>query len=224
MMLRCSKTIPSFLSPSPSSIGHPLKSRFSTASCLSSSTTNAGRNKNIRYYEYKYIEGIERLEKYEPGGYHPLLVGDILRDRYQIVDKLGFGGYSTVWLALDTHKKQYVAIKVGIADQDQPWHEIEILRGLSSAASSASRAHPGRCSIPVILDEFVVDGPNGRHPCYTTVPARCDLRDAAYGYIFPLQVVRALAARITQAIAYMHSRGFVHGGSLYIVALIFIKS
>jgi hypothetical protein len=36
-------------------------------------------------------------------GYHPVMVGDMLKDRYHIVDKLGFGGYSTVWLAQDPH-------------------------------------------------------------------------------------------------------------------------
>lgn len=60
---------------------------------------------------------MEKLERYKPGGYHPLFIGDMLCDRYQIVDKLRFGGYSTVWLALGTHKKQYIAVKVGIADQ-----------------------------------------------------------------------------------------------------------
>ncbi|KAL2820156.1 pyridoxal phosphate-dependent transferase [Aspergillus cavernicola] len=43
---------------------------------------------------YNWIDGAERLEKYEPGGYHPIMIGDTLHDRYAIVDKLGFGGYS----------------------------------------------------------------------------------------------------------------------------------
>ncbi|KAF3492202.1 protein kinase domain-containing protein [Arthroderma uncinatum] len=164
-------------------------------------------DENARYFEYGYIEGVERLEKYEPGGYHPLLIGDIIHDRYKIVNKLGFGGYSIVWLAHDIRDRQYVAVKVGIAGLAR--HEFEVLRDLSSTASSIS--HPGRSSIPNILDEFSVEGPNGAHLCYTTAPARCDLKDVACGRIFSLQVARALAARITQALAYVHSRGYVHG-------------
>jgi hypothetical protein len=46
--------------------------------------------------QYKWIPFVERLEQYEPGGYHPITAGQVLHDRYLIVDKLGFGGFSTV--------------------------------------------------------------------------------------------------------------------------------
>jgi serine/threonine-protein kinase SRPK3 len=32
------------------------------------------------------------------GGYHPTAVGDVFDSRYQVVRKLGWGVYSTVWL------------------------------------------------------------------------------------------------------------------------------
>jgi serine/threonine protein kinase len=85
------------------------------------------------------------------------MIGDMLHARYHIVDKLGFGGYSTIWLARDTRQEQYVAVKVGIADATLP-RETKILRALSS-----SSVHPGRKAIPVPLDEFQVHGPNGIH-------------------------------------------------------------
>ncbi|KJZ76458.1 hypothetical protein HIM_04187 [Hirsutella minnesotensis 3608] len=51
--------------------------------------------------QYHWIDGAENLDKYPEGGYHPIEIGNILHDRYHIVDKLGCGGWSTVWLALD---------------------------------------------------------------------------------------------------------------------------
>ncbi|KKA20009.1 hypothetical protein T310_6007 [Rasamsonia emersonii CBS 393.64] len=51
--------------------------------------------------EYIPLEGVERLERYRPGGYHPVVIGGCLHDRYRIVHKLGFGAYSTTWLARD---------------------------------------------------------------------------------------------------------------------------
>lgn len=41
----------------------------------------------------------EDLENYEPGGFHPVHLGDVYDDQYRVVHKLGFGGFSTVWLA-----------------------------------------------------------------------------------------------------------------------------
>jgi serine/threonine-protein kinase SRPK3 len=31
--------------------------------------------------EYNWVKGVESLEEYQPGGYHPVMVGDILQDR-----------------------------------------------------------------------------------------------------------------------------------------------
>lgn len=44
----------------------------------------------------------ENMSKYRPGGFHPIRLGDTLQDgRYKIYHKLGWGGFSTVWLARD---------------------------------------------------------------------------------------------------------------------------
>lgn len=45
---------------------------------------------------YKSIEGVEGLENYRTGGYHPIQIGDRFHGRYRVVDKLGHGSYSTV--------------------------------------------------------------------------------------------------------------------------------
>ncbi|CAG8908315.1 unnamed protein product [Penicillium egyptiacum] len=67
-------------------------------------------------FKYNWIDGAENLEKYAQGGYHAIMIGDTLQEIYRIVDKLGFGGYSTAWLGRDLRLEQYVAVKVGIAD------------------------------------------------------------------------------------------------------------
>ena len=41
----------------------------------------------------------EPRERYTEGLYYPVQIGDILDRRYRIEHKLGWGGYSTVWLA-----------------------------------------------------------------------------------------------------------------------------
>ena len=58
--------------------------------------------------DYSYGDSVrsddeEDLEDYKKGGYHPVSIGDRLHhDRYIVVRKLGWGHFSTVWLAYDT--------------------------------------------------------------------------------------------------------------------------
>ena len=50
----------------------------------------------------KVIAMEEFFEKYRPGGYHPVKPGDTFDGgRFSVVRKLGWGQYSTVWLAKD---------------------------------------------------------------------------------------------------------------------------
>ena len=44
---------------------------------------------------------VESPARYRPGGYHPVHLGDVYCKRYKVIHKLGFGTYSTVWLARD---------------------------------------------------------------------------------------------------------------------------
>ena len=105
-----------------------------------------------------------------------------------------------------THEAECVAMKVGIADSLS--REMKCLQDLSKPST-----HPGRHAIPSPLDEFKVNGPNEVHPCYTMVPARCNLKEVSFSRLFPLDVVRALVGGLVMAIAHMHSCGYVHGGS-----------
>lgn len=56
---------------------------------------------------YAYSEEEEEEEEgyddYKPGGYHWVNIGDTLHNgRYKIQLKLGWGHFSTVWLAYDS--------------------------------------------------------------------------------------------------------------------------
>lgn len=54
------------------------------------------------YEQSDLLYNQERLSKYRPGGYHPVCLGDTFKNgRYEIQHKLGWGGFSTVWLAHD---------------------------------------------------------------------------------------------------------------------------
>lgn len=59
---------------------------------------------------YDGNDDVENISMYKPGGYHPVHLGDVLpkmsasrKPRYRVMQKLGQGAFSTVWLARDLH-------------------------------------------------------------------------------------------------------------------------
>lgn len=51
---------------------------------------------------YPICTPTEWIEQYRPGKFHPIHLGDLLDNaRYRVIRKLGYGSYSTVWLARD---------------------------------------------------------------------------------------------------------------------------
>ncbi|ATY61342.1 kinase domain-containing [Cordyceps militaris] len=162
--------------------------------------------------EYRWIDGTEDIERYTIGGYHPVMIGDVFNERYQIVDKLGWGGYSTVWITRDLQRDTYVALKIGVAEPRGD--ETSVLKILSNPQPDMlvdPVTSSGWNAIPRLLDEFTIHGPNGEHPSYTTALAEANLKSVLARSMFRLEVARALSVKLVSAIAYMHGRGYIHG-------------
>ncbi|OBT77013.1 hypothetical protein VF21_02968 [Pseudogymnoascus sp. 05NY08] len=163
--------------------------------------------------EYVYIEDVEPMGWYRPGGYHLVSIGDKLRGQYHVVHKLSHGGYSTSWLARDERSQKLVAVKVGTAESNP--HEVNILSALATTApGTTARERCGRVIIPSILDRFDIQGRNGIHPCYVTAPGQASISEAleaSDSVMFELDVARALVAQLALAVAFIHSQGIVHG-------------
>ncbi|RPB18833.1 kinase-like protein [Terfezia boudieri ATCC MYA-4762] len=103
---------------------------------------------------------MECIEKYRPGGYHPVHLGDLFNQRYKVLRKLGYGGYSTVWLARYLSESRYVALKILKANIESPW-ELAIVTTLSDYDVK----HPGYSRVLRLLDHFNHTGSNGTHLC-----------------------------------------------------------
>ncbi|KAM0877023.1 hypothetical protein ACQ4PT_035805 [Festuca glaucescens] len=108
----------------------------------------------------------EGPEGYRKGGYHAARPGDRFADgRFVAQRKLGWGNFSTVWLAYDTLLSRFVALKIQKSARDYAHaalHEIELL-------SAAAKGDPtnSKCVIQ-LLDHFKHAGPNGQHVCLVT--------------------------------------------------------
>lgn len=161
---------------------------------------------------YVSHEGGESLEYYRPGGYHPVHIGDKYKDdRYEIIYKLGSGSFSTVWLSKDHHQNRYVALKVVCADDSSGSSEKRVLEHL---ATQSKQIHTNKKQVALLLDEFFIEGPNGRHLCLVTEPARCSVLSslAEHPWMFQKPIARAIAAQTILGLQSLHQNGVIHGG------------
>ncbi|CAN4118145.1 unnamed protein product [Withania somnifera] len=105
----------------------------------------------------------EGTDDYRRGGYHAVRVGDTFKSgRYVVQSKLGWGHFSTVWLAWDTLMSQFVALKVQKSAQhymEAALDEITILKQIAEGDSD------GEKGVVKLLDHFKHSGPNGQHVC-----------------------------------------------------------
>ncbi|KAJ2894896.1 serine/threonine protein kinase, CMGC [Coemansia aciculifera] len=111
------------------------------------------------------MEEEEDIDDYCKGGYHPVKIGDVYKgDQYKVVRKLGWGHFSTVWLAHDRSNNIHVALKIvksAAHYTEAALDEIE----LCTRTVTAKELHVGRDHVARMLDSFEHSGPNGRHVC-----------------------------------------------------------
>ncbi|KAI1179014.1 kinase-like protein [Nemania sp. FL0916] len=161
----------------------------------------------------------EDLESYRAGGFHPVNLGDIFQGgRYTIHHKLGYGGFSTVWLAYDKDTRRWVSIKVkaadvsaGSLDQDQ---EISIMRQLEKRHAELAPGKPMPCVR--LLDCFQHRGPNGTHNCLVTElvgPSISQILECYEyrGQTFQPDTIMRASCQLLDALSLMHQAGFAHG-------------
>uniref|UniRef100_A0A8C6TZA1 non-specific serine/threonine protein kinase n=1 Tax=Neogobius melanostomus TaxID=47308 RepID=A0A8C6TZA1_9GOBI len=139
------------------------------------------------------------------GGYHCVQISDVFNKRYQVLSKLGWGYFATVWLCLDLRSGRHVAVKVlksgpGFAQAGQD--EVALLRCVSS-----TRRHSHSQRIVQLLDEFKVAGVNGVHICLVLELLGPDLRSLLLCYGAPglsRPVVKKVLTQVLQGLAYLH--------------------
>ncbi|KAK0619505.1 kinase-like domain-containing protein [Immersiella caudata] len=154
---------------------------------------------------------------YRPGGLHPVYIGDVYGDRYEIIDKIGYGRYSTVWLVKDLSSTpddddKYRALKILSAEcygQDTPIFEREILKHLRDG----DRTLAGYKHICHLIDDFEHEGPNGTHVCLVFEVMGETLRSFGLWFkecMVPTSVMRKFSWHLVAALDFAHASGVIH--------------
>ncbi|KAF8990019.1 kinase-like domain-containing protein [Cyathus striatus] len=170
----------------------------------------------------------DSVEHYYVGGFHPIYVGDTFKDRYRVINKLGFGGYSTIWLVEDLLLKCFASLKVLSANSSANSSELSISRHLQQQQEKGD-SHPGKDHVIRIFDTFVIQGPNGTHHCIVTEILGINLNEKVEDFYgnnhdhFPPDVTKKLAAQVALGVAYLHKCGIIHG-DLHLRNVLFYSS
>ena len=170
----------------------------------------------------------EGLEDYKPDGYHPVHIGEILLERYVIMQKLGYGHFSTAWLALDSKYGNYVCIKIQKSEERYilaAYDEVEILQELSKhyydkewikSLEEYYKDEPDKLKsihkkenshVVQLLNSFIYYGQNGKHFCMVFEVMGVTLLEIIKKYNYkgiPIPLVRVITKQILIGLDFLH--------------------
>jgi len=155
--------------------------------------------------------------------------GEIYNGRYRVLAKLGWGHFSTVWLAQDMSYQRFVAMKVQKSAQhyqEAAYDEIELLA--EAAKRGTLREWDAACrgalrdvlptfpftGVVQLIDYFEHYGPNGKHVCMVFETMGPNVLALIKRYNFkgiPLHIVRKVATHTLIGLDYLHRIcGIIH--------------
>ena len=170
----------------------------------------------------------EGLEDYKINGYHPVHIGEILLGRYIIMQKLGYGHFSTAWLALDSNYGNYVCIKIQKSEKRYIWaayDEVEILQEISKhyydkewikSLEEYYKDEPEKLKtihkkenshVVQLLNSFIYHGQNGKHFCMVFEVMGVTLLEIIKKYNYkgiPIPLVRVITKQILIGLDFLH--------------------
>ncbi|XP_007231984.3 SRSF protein kinase 1a isoform X2 [Astyanax mexicanus] len=145
---------------------------------------------------------------YCKGGYHHVKIGDLYNGKYHVIRKLGWGHFSTVWLALDIQGKRFVAMKVVKSAEhytETALDEIKLLRSVRNTDPD----DPNREMVVQLLDDFKISGVNGTHVCMVFEVLghhllKWIIKSNYQG--LPLPCVKSIIRQVLQGLDYLHTK------------------
>ncbi|KAH9847999.1 kinase-like domain-containing protein [Lenzites betulinus] len=174
------------------------------------------------YYEEQWMF----VNKKTACGFKPIQIGDhIGKGRWEIVRKLGFGHWSSVWLArsVDQPRPTYAAIKIvscsmTYLQQEEANDEHTAWMQISAAYHQTPPGTPGRIHVLVLkdTDRFRESSVHGKHYCYASeicsYPVTMLASPDRIGGKFTLRVAKSIVRQTLLALDFLHTRAEVlHG-------------
>ncbi|EFE30401.1 uncharacterized protein ARB_02773 [Trichophyton benhamiae CBS 112371] len=155
---------------------------------------------------------------YNPASFYPAQPGEVLIKKFQLLNKIGWGSQSTVWLARNISRnkwqsEQIVAVKITNNNNvEEAHHEKEIEYHIAHL----NPKHRGHLILRTCLDAFELIGPKGKHMCLVYEPMREPLWIFQKRFIsrqIPLPIAKTYIFFLLVGLDYLHSEcKIVHTG------------
>ncbi|CAG8359102.1 unnamed protein product [Penicillium salamii] len=166
---------------------------------------------------FRIIEGSNPIEEEGTTAspleeYYPVEIGDVLDGRYQVVGKLGFGRFSTVWLGRDLMNRRFVSLKV-FTNHEITKDEYEMYKEVGRPSE-----HPGRNHLRDFFDKFTLPRSTGDNLCIVHTPLGMSINDMhsiamSAEHHLPLDIVKSVTRDVLLALDYMHTEcKLIHTG------------
>ncbi|CAJ1051645.1 SRSF protein kinase 1b [Xyrichtys novacula] len=142
------------------------------------------------------------------GGYHHVKIGDLFNGRYHVIRKLGWGHFSTVWLAWDIQEKRFVAMKVVKSAEHYTETALDEIKLLKSVRNTDPN-DPNRERVVQLLDDFKISGMNGTHVCMVFEVLGYHLLKWIIKSNYqglPLPCVKSIIQQVLQGLDYLHTK------------------
>lgn len=177
----------------------------------------------------------EEIQKYDKTGYYPGAVGEIMMSRYVLLERVGKGSFSTIWLARDVKSLTIVIIKIKKNTRnylETSFYEIEVFQKMMQQASSkewvAEATFIDSCSsqksskkvkkpsnhIVKMLNAFIYESRSDLHFCMVFEVLDVSLRAIMDRYEnkgIPLTLSRKIVKQILTGVHYLHQHcGLIH--------------
>lgn len=180
--------------------------------------------------DYEDFTNAEDYSQYKLDGYHPVYISEKFKSgKYQIIQKLGWGHFSTVWLIKDTTEDNlYFALKIQKSKAnyfEAAKDELELLNELKKKENLelwSKEIEEYNLKLGVkrylkkdqdfvikLIDNFVHIGMHGKHPCSILELMGPNLLDVIQyheinGKIMNIKMIKHITKQILFGLDYMH--------------------
>lgn len=178
--------------------------------------------------EFESRSNAEDFEDYKLDGYHPVSLGESFNNsKYKIIQKLGWGHFSTVWLVNEKKTNSYYALKIQKSKKsyfEAAMDELQICEHLNSQSENEIwkesiqkyaeqykklNLMPNDTFVIKLCDNFIHYGMHGKHPCSVFEVMGPNLLDLIQHFEFKekycdLWLVKHICVQVLLGLDYIH--------------------